>query len=335
MADQRSPSAAPTFAGPRLLLGVFIVWQLLFLLLVNGLELVNSIRDDMPKDLGAALDRAVPGWPNKKGHIHDLTELMEKLAGRWASLTGQTQGWSLFAPDVRRHCIFPAALLRWDDDPLSASALGRPLAPLGASTPLEAAAAWAVVEHTPRPRTVPDLAARHLAPLAAADRFQAEVLRAAAADPGFQRPAAETLLSDNEPRDMLSYFRFGNFRLRRYEGNIVRTLRPLDDETPAAMRRRWRDAIGEHVRDYGDSIHAWLRWRLDREQAAHPGRPAPKQVILLMRRWSIVDHSKAPPYWDGPFTVPVARWQPQVAWDGGYGPLEPWDPVQERFEIRK
>jgi hypothetical protein len=298
MGDTPVPPAA---RGPRLLLGIFIVWQIIFLCALNGVEMLSGLRDELPtdKDVPEVLDRAVPGWAKKKGHVHDLSEMLNSVADHWANLTGQTQSWSLFAPNVRRQCVFPAVVLRWDEEPLSAPSLARQLAPLAAGMPLEVA-----------------------------------VLGAAGSLPVPAREP-ETLLSDNEPRDVNSYFRFGKFRLRRYENNIIRILDDDGKETPAATKERWRKAIARHIEKYGDVVKAYLQWRLEGERRRHPERPLAKQVIIVMRRYTIVPPAEGPPYWRGPFSVPLARWQPHVRWQDDHGPLEAYDPNADRFRPTK
>jgi hypothetical protein len=331
--DKQTNAPAPTVTGPRVLLGAFILWQLAFLFGVNFLEMIKWARDEMPKDKEAArgIERVFPGWPSKSGHFHDLADLGDKVTRRYAQLTGQTQGWSLFAPDVGKQCVFPAVLVRWDDDPFSAPALTRPLTPLAAGGPLEAAALWAAALERPLPVPVPKLAARELSVLAATSPLEVGLLRAAL--PPAPVPAAPvTILSDNEPRDIGSYFRVGNFRLRRLESNLTLVLRQVDDETPAEAAERWRGRIAELLEDNGDVVRAYLRWRWDSYRKANPEAPPPKQLIFLVRRYPITAPKHAPPYWQGPFTVPVARWQPDVHWSAGRSPLEMYNPVTQRFQ---
>lgn len=140
--------------------------------------------------------------------------------------------------------------------------------------------------------------------------------------------APELVLSDNEPVNPKDYFRAGNFRLRRYECNLVPALVPFTDETPAQTNARWRDAIRAHVADYAQTIRGYLRWRLDQIMSRRPGWALPRQVILIARRYHINDYAAAPPYWDGPFTVPLARWQTREKRDA----LEWYDPVDKSFK---
>jgi hypothetical protein len=249
-------------------------------------------------------------------------------------MTGQIQGWSLFAPGVGRQCVFPAVLVRWDDDPFSAPALTRPLTPLGATSPLEGAALWAAALRSPLPRPAGELAAREFATLAAANPLEVGALRAARSA-GLALgvpPPPVTILSDNEPRDVTRYFRLGKFRLRRLEGNLALILRVLEDETPEEAAQRWRGRIFKLLDEDGDTVKAYLRWRWESYRKAHPGTPQPAQLILVMRRWAIRPPDRAPPYWDGPFTLPVARVQPRVPWPTSRLALEMYNPVTRRFQ---
>ncbi len=307
---EQPPPPGRQVSGAQVLLGIFVLWQIFFLAGGNLIELADSARDDLPKDVAPAVEQVVPGWPEKKGHVHDLTELAGKATTRWGQVTGQLQGWQLFAPDIRRHSVFPAVVLRWDDDPR-----------------------W------PLPLPAPQLAARRLAPLAARTALELAVLRLAAVENVPPPPApfpSATLLSDNEPPDVNSYFRFGRFRLRRLEGNLTVLLRQATDETPAQAAERWRGRIFELLDHDGEFAKAYLQWRWQSYRREHPDRPEPKQIILVMRRYAIADPEKAPPYWEGPFTVPVARLQPPARGEASRSALEMYNPVTQRFqEIHK
>ncbi len=106
-----------------------------------------------------------------------------------------------------------------------------------------------------------------------------------------------------------------------------------DDETVAETRQRWADAIREHVGKNPDALLAYMKWRLAAYQSRHPDRPPPPQVILVERVFPILppdDDSGA--CWQGPTTLPLVRWQPQVNWQSEYRPIERYNPVTERFE---
>jgi hypothetical protein len=192
--------------------------------------------------------------------------------------------------------VFPAVLVRWDEPPRSARAHARALTPLAARGPLEAAALWGAALHSASP------------------------------------PGPVLIRSDNEPPDIHRYFRLSGFRLRRLEGRLTLVLRQAEDETPAQAADRWRERIAKLLRRDGDVGKAYLRWRWDSYRTAHPEAPPPRQLILVMRRYAIVAPDRAPPHWQGPFTVPVARWQPGPSGRSGGAPLEKYDPVRERFQ---
>ncbi len=300
MNKQPPSSTSSPVTGPRILLGAFILWQLAFLFGINFLDMISEGREAMKdKDYTPGIERIFPGWPSKSGHFHDLTDVADKVTRRYAQLTGQTQGWSLFAPDVGKQCVFPAVVVRWDEDPRSAPVLTRPLTPLAARGPLECAVLWSAA----RP---------HRVPLAV--------------------PKPVTIVSDNEPQDVQSFYRVGNFRLRRLESNLTLVLRQTEGETPAEAAERWRARIAKLLDEDGDVAKAYIHWRWESYRKAHPEVPAPKQLILVMRRYGILPPDKSPPYWEGPFTVQVARWQPQIHWEAGRSPLEMYNPVTKRFQ---
>jgi hypothetical protein len=139
--------------------------------------------------------------------------------------------------------------------------------------------------------------------------------------------------SDNEPGDVRHFARFGRFRVRRYEMQLILYLTPRDDESDTQTRERWDRAIRDHVSPYADLLLAYLKWRLSEYQHRHPDRPPPEQVILVERTWTMLppeDPSGA--CWKGPRTLPLARWQPDAEWPAEYRPLERYNPVTERFE---
>jgi hypothetical protein len=296
-----TPSAPPPAAntGARVLLGVFILGQLFFLVSVNFLELFREARTQVRdraeyQDVATAVEPVGPGWVKEKGQFHDLCGVLEPLSRRYGQVTGQSQSWALFA-EFDRQCVFPAVELRWDDDPQASPAL---------------------------------------AVLAAQNPFQAAAFAAAAArqKPGPTPRKAQELRSDNEPADPEQFFRAGNFRLRRYEGHLTLALVRHADTNEAETRQEWNRRTEKHLRNNGDAILAYLRWRLAAYQSLYPGLPPPRQVILKMRRYRIAEPDQAPPYLRGPFVVPVARWQPHAVWQAGYGPLEKYNHVTQRFE---
>ena len=293
--NQTSPP--PTPSSRQVFLGVFIVGQLFFLLSTNLIGFLIDNRTEMGPEAREAMTMVAPGWPEGKGHLWHLMDHVAKTDKMWAQTTGQLQIWSLFAPSVGRECVFPAIELRWDEEPLSAPALARPLSLLAAHNPWEAASLAATLH---APTKMP--------------------------------PAAELVLSPNEPAEPEHYLRWGDFRIRRYEANLVITLRPQEGEKPGATHERWSGRIRDHVVEYGEILQGYMRWRMGQALERRPGREWPLQVILLFRDYHIQDYAEAPPFWQGPQAIPIARWQPAATWSPGYLPLEWHDPVTGRFK---
>jgi hypothetical protein len=99
----------------RILLGLFILWQLFFLVSANLLSLLPRVREfwkDKPKPEAIA-----PEWLHEKGRIADAERALDRLTTRWAEVTGQPQNWSLFSPNVTDIIPFVAVEFSWDEDP--------------------------------------------------------------------------------------------------------------------------------------------------------------------------------------------------------------------------
>jgi hypothetical protein len=299
-----NPCATPEPPSTRqVVLGVFIVGQLFFLISTNLIGFLKDNRAEMGSQARQVVEAVAPGWPEEKGHLWHLMEHLARLDKSWAQLTGQFQPWTLFAPTIGRECVFPAVEFRWEEEPSSAPALARPLALLAARHGYEAACLGALIHSAEKMPLVSELA-----------------------------------LSENEPPNPEHYFRIGNFRMRRYETNIVITLRPYeeDGEKPEKTNQRWSDRIHAHVADYADIILGYLHWSLDQAAARQSNREPPRQVILVLRRYHINDYEDAPPFWTGPHTVAIARWQPGVTWDASHQALEWYDPVSKSLKgLRK
>jgi hypothetical protein len=98
----------------RVLLGLFVSWQLLFLLVSNLLGTLQDIRPHLVGQL-PAVAQVAPAWSNGEGSVHAALQRTTRAARRYAELTGQPQDWSLFAPAVAHEVPFLAVELRWDD----------------------------------------------------------------------------------------------------------------------------------------------------------------------------------------------------------------------------
>ena len=261
-------------AKPRsVLLGFFIVGQLIFLVVQNLGSWLQDQTTQMPAEARAIVQQAAPDWLLKKGYAWNTHEDATHLTLRWSQATLQLQSWSLFAPTIGTECVFPALLFTERDfDDL-------PIPPGG-----------------------------NLADAPALGRV---------------------VMSNNEPADMKRFFRWGNYRLRRFENNLVVYLTPRENETPQETAERWRDRIKEHVSEYAALLLGYMRIRMRQIEPA-PGEP-PRQVILLMRRFSLKGPDAGADFYDGPFTMPVARWR-LLTNAGDEAALDYYNPVTQRFE---
>jgi hypothetical protein len=311
--------------GCRVALGLFILWQVFFLLAANLLGLAKEKRDVLaetvetivaeiapgwPAEKGdaqaavqEAIDAAAPGWRTGTGDVYEAVEAVTTWTTHWSQVTGQPQGWELFsAPGYE--CPFPVVELRWDEPPPPPWEAGPLLAPVGFNNALSAAVVAA--------------AARRPRPLMA---YEPELLR-----------------SDNEPADPDHYLRLGQFRLRRYESYVVPILARHTDEIDEAIKERWREQIVDHLRtrQEWETVRAYLRWRMEAYQRAHPERPRPSQIILHVRRYHIltVDERAGSP-WEEPDVQPIARWRPSVSPPSDYLGVEMFNPVTDTFEWLK
>jgi hypothetical protein len=276
--------------GP-IVLGLFILGQLIFLVASNLLGFLATLRDELkeaaPEDeLAREVEHLAPGWLQEEGHLYETQKLIRSALRPWERATGQEQNWALFSPPIAREIVFPAVEFRWDDDQ----------APYPALAALAAANPWEVIA------------------VSLAARGRGDV------------PAPIVFLSDNEPADPTRYFRFGQFRVRRFEGQLDVTLYP--DETP----EQWHERIEKRVSREGNPMRYYLGWRLREFKRRNPGRPNPTQIILLMRRYHVRAPDEAPPYWDGPFVSPVARLRPRPGTAVSAAPLESYDPETGQFE---
>lgn len=315
--------------SPRqVLLGWFIVAQLLYLLGSNVLGFVRYFPTENRQKPNELINRAMPRFAEKQGNAWPWTEQAENVMNRWSEVTGQDQAWSLFAPTISKGTGFPAVLLSWDDPYADEQTFPGTTLSYHAKNGFNLCADWT---HPPEARE-PSLAmASGLGLLMAQHPWEAlalcEAIRARSIE---KKPHVELLLSDNEPPDLHAYLRLGNCRVRKFEGNFYINPQPyaLEDADPLATRLTTR--MREFATDYHDLAAAYLRWRLKSWQDAHPDSPAPTQVILLERFYRI-HGPKEEPGWDGPYTVPMARWLPSPKARPGFYTLEQFDFTEQRF----
>jgi hypothetical protein len=269
----------------RALLGLFILWQMLFLPAFNLLDGAEGARRDLHEQRRQngswwRLIRRVPGleplvdeWLTRggndgdKGKLGNLIQRPRQVVRWWAQATGQEQGWKLFATDAVDFSAFPSLELRWN----------APEAEDG--TQLGALAGGPVLALCRAPPR----------------RFHEPVV----------------LGSDNQPADRRHYLRFGGFRRRRIEAQFELDFRP--DGRPGEQRAEgWEQQIRDLMSsEYAETL-AFLRWRLTRFQREHPELPPPVQVILRVQTFLIPAPPGPRPWdWVEGEPVPLARWFPQ------------------------
>ncbi len=299
MAPAPTPKPGPVrfrwpAAAARFLLGLFVVWQLVFLFVANGHPILEEVRALLRR--GNAFEQE-PDWVNGRGRAYQGQETAYRVAKAWGEVSAQPQNWSLFAPTVWRNVPFPAVELRWDEDPRSAPGVAPCLPPFAAGDPLQAAALTAAA-------TLPRPAPPH--------------------------PPA-LLLSDNEPADPHAFLRVGRLRLRRYEAVLAPALKD-GGTNPERNADDWRHDFEALTREEWKSVLAYLRWRAEAFRRGRPELPEPTQMILLVRHYVVPPPGRRPWDWDGPVQMPVARWRPSAAWDDQHLPVETYNPVVDRFE---
>ncbi|MCS7045705.1 MAG: hypothetical protein NZO58_05055, partial [Gemmataceae bacterium] len=145
--------------------------------------------------------------------------------------------------------------------------------------------------------------------------------------PGTYAVSGKVLLSDNEPPDAARYFRWGRYRLRRYESNVTAYLVPGEGERPEQLAQRWREQIRQYVSEHAEAILGYLRFRLARLNG-----PRPPRAILVMRRYHIRPPESGAAVLDGPWIVPLASWPTALGERSAARVLEYFDPVTRRFE---
>jgi hypothetical protein len=149
----------------------------------------------------------------------------------------------------------------------------------------------------------------------------------APAPPGTRRAV---LLPDlNDPGDMSSYVRLGNSRLRKYESNIVVYIKREEGENEDEVNKRWARSIQKKFQKQWDTMQAYMNWRWGKWQEKNPEQPTPRQIILVERCYWIPAPGEGPFAWDGPYTVAVARWRPDV---DEY--VQMFDPVSRSYVSR-
>lgn len=115
------------------------------------------------------------------------------------------------------------------------------------------------------------------------------------------------LHSDNEPADIQTFFRVGKSRLRRVE-NLLCVL-PLGKtgETREQAAARMNENVGSLRHQYEELAIAYMKQRIKDRHSQHQDEPKPRQVVLGQRSFRVHDPEERVG-WDGPFFVPLLRW---------------------------
>jgi hypothetical protein len=280
----------PTFA--QVLLGLFVTWQLIFLLAAN---LLSFFPYGEPQEGELSDSRRRPAMADSNGPVQDAINGVTAITRRWEYWTGQVQVWSLFAPTFPTQASFPVVELRWQDEDRLGSALAHSLSPLATGGILEGPALWAAAQQD---QTLPPVRLR----------------------------------SVFEPEDRHEYFRPpGSFdRFFHYEMRLGLILLPWGEIPVENCPDEWRRAIEDRVRRQRRSLRAYLQWRVRQFQQEHPELPPPKQAVLSMRlyRTPLPGH---PWVWQTPLEQPLARWRCGTAGADDGLPIEMCDPVSGKF----
>lgn len=115
----------------RVLLGLFVLWQVFYLASSAALDVEKSFRQH-----GLArskfLNQRFPHYLNGEDDVHrQATAFQQHTLKPYGQATAQPQRWSLFAPTVADVFSFGELEVRWDDDHLEPGSVAtQPLEPL-------------------------------------------------------------------------------------------------------------------------------------------------------------------------------------------------------------
>lgn len=330
-----SEAEPPVHTSPRqALLGLFILFQLGFLIISNLLPAVRSIPERIPAKQQNLAKHLVPGLADRSSHMGKWASHIEDPVDYWGQLIGQEQAWKLFAPGIGTSSGFPCVVLVWDTPTPRRIRMGRAglwdvlllrkrptevefdteVAPLikgtrfafNQTTGFHLCADW-----NPGARDLPLPIAAQLNVLGSSTPWDAVALSGANEFGKIATPErVEMLLSENEPADVRSFCRYGRTRIRRYEGQFWLDLRPGEEESPDDLAERNRNSVHKLVQQYGPYLQKYMKWRLDSWREAHPDEPGPRYVMLFQRLYHIPKPTEDDRALVGPILYPIARWMP-------------------------
>jgi hypothetical protein len=282
-------------------LGVFILWQILYLVGFNGLRLVLDV-DDIPAD-DPRVPSVVPAMQEftAQGQLRDFYLIFK----HWGQVTNQAQHWCLFAPGIGTDSVFMEVEFRWD---------GLTPSPERAGKPPDRSV---YLKNSDRPA---DLHSYFRSSYFRYRKFEGHLHLTFSVDE--EDRAAETAAAVGLGASPLGTGPFA----------AAAELISGRAQTPEPALQLWRRKIIKLVRQDGPVLKAYLNWRWVTYHKDHPDRPRPKQLVLWMTRYGLPAPGQEPWEWDGPHLVPVARWRPHVPVNRGHCPLEMYNPVTRRFE---
>ncbi len=305
MTDQASTSAGPRMQTSlpsrpwlRLLVGVFIVWQLIYLVLSNVLSLQPQIRHflDKPgaspkaKRVAAVVDNLAPGWLQGEGHSTNLATGLKSVTDFWSHVSGQRQKWSMYAPKTAHCSVFP------------------------------------VVEFHVPAKDAPGMTS-YCTSLIATSPLAAVVVAEAWQSGSWEQ--VYQVASENEPVDIHQFTRWGECRTNRVE-IFVKIHMPYLEDRPEAVRKEVVRRLLRRVLSQNPAfVKTYLKWHMRKFAGKHPDLPPPTKVTLLQHEYRITPPEESGKTWRGPSRLSLARWRPgsdmlQVynPWTDGFEPLK-------------
>ena len=288
---------APPPSPRQVLLGLFVLFQLAFLVVSNLLGAVKwgaTEAKDKPREL---INRLAPRFAEEEGHTWKWADEFETIVRRYTQLTGQDQEWSLFAPSVGKATGFPAVVMIWDDPPSAGP-------------------------------SVKELTLKH-------DEEKGFDWWTAKLPPRFELLLSENEPTDINDYLRFGKCRVRRYEGQLYFDPGPYPYPGKDDEpTTYEKKQDLTDRLNRRVKrlltDYHDPALEYLKWRSKAWQRANPDREPPKQLILIERFYRI--HGPLEERgWDGPLQIPVARWLPDGPRNENQNVLEPFDFTDQRF----
>lgn len=122
--DPSQQGSGQRWRPSQVCLGLFIVWQVVFILGNSVLQMIRDSREIEDEETLSFLSHLTLDLPKEKGPGYQSWELLR----RWAQVTGQEQGWSLFAPGIEDQTRFLHVAFYWKDgrDPVVVPSLTEP-----------------------------------------------------------------------------------------------------------------------------------------------------------------------------------------------------------------